>query len=262
MTVTYADVDVFLEHHGVKGMHWGVRHDRSSSDSLVDISKTGAITMQKGATLQRVVRRSNGPIFKAASDFGSSVTYASFSKKDNAVYETMFGRKKSLFNKNPSEVLSLTAKKTLKSPAPQEAVDIFFKTLKSDPKLLEEAQSKAVGFAKSNLKKGLADPKSYPAHAYYTWSFDSGVYGKETSAVNDSFIKNVKKAGYNMLLDPSDSSAGISDTPVILLDSKNTVEITGRRIVDKVSAKAASKALAEEEKISDGKTFLEKLGYA
>jgi hypothetical protein len=31
--ITEDDVDAFLEHHGIKGMHWGVRRDRTSSGS-------------------------------------------------------------------------------------------------------------------------------------------------------------------------------------------------------------------------------------
>jgi hypothetical protein len=37
--ITEDDVDAFLEHHGVKGMHWGVRKERTASDVQKDLDR-------------------------------------------------------------------------------------------------------------------------------------------------------------------------------------------------------------------------------
>lgn len=259
-------VDVFLAHYGVKGMKWGVRKDRkrgASPTSLVSISPSGSITMEKGATLQRVVRRSNGLLFDAGEALGGEFSYASFSEKDNLIYETMLGRRKNVFNKKASEVLTLTAKTKLKSPSPKEAAELYYKTLRENPEARTELESrlrgKGLGFTRADVEAGINNPTSVRARDFYSFAYDKENYA-DSSTTNRAFLSEVKKAGYNMLLDPSDSGVGISDTPVVLLDPMKNVEITGRREVTRSSLKSANAALADIEKISDGRTFLETLG--
>lgn len=263
--------EALLIHFGVKGMKWGVRKNRPSSSSptqsndqsLVDISPSGAITLKKGAKLQRVVRRSDNVRFKAGEDLGTDLTYASFSDRDNSTYELMLGRKKSIFNKKASEVLTLSAKEDLKSPSPKEASSIFFKTLRDNPKARAEVESglkeKSLLFSKDDVAKSIGDPTSQRAQDFYSYAYNKGNYKVGGSIANRAFTNNVQKSGYNMLLDIMDASTGQADQPVILLNPRKTVEITGRRVVDRESNRRASQVLKEAEKISNGRSFLESL---
>jgi hypothetical protein len=267
------DLYDFLAHYGVPGMKWGKRKSRDAEtpkesnskveDNKLHVSKDGAITLKKGATLQRVVRNSDGLLMKKGEVLGSDFSYMSFTKADNAQYEVLLGRRQNIFNKKASEVVSLTASKDLKSPAPKEAASIYFKTLASDAKLKESAKSflpnKGIGFTKADIDKAIADPKSARSLSLYAFAYDQGNYGK-TGSVNSSFHKSVSKSGYNMLLDVSDAAIGYADKPVIMLNPSANLTVTGKRTVDKLSLKSANKVLREQEKISNGKTFLEELG--
>lgn len=263
----------FLAHYGVPGMKWGKRKNlespmpknsiSKSEDNKVHISKDGAITLKKGSTLQRVVRNSDGLLMKKGEALGTDFSYMSFTKADNAQYETLLGRRQNLFNKKASEVISLTATKDLKSPSPKEASSLYFKTLSANPQLKDTAKSflpnKGIGFTKADIDKAIVDPNSTRAMNLYAFAYDQGNYGK-TGSVNSAFHKAVTKSGYNMLLDISDASLGYADKPVIMLNPSTNVTITGKRTVDKLSLKSANTVLRDHEKISSGKTFLEELG--
>jgi hypothetical protein len=242
-------------------MKWGKRKNLEADK--VHISKDGAITLKKGATLQRVVRNSDGLLMKKGEALGAEFSYMSFTKADNAQYEALLGRKQSIFNKKASEVISLTATKDLKSPAPKEAASIYFKTLASDAKLKDSAKSflpnRGIGFTKADIDKAIVNPNSSRALNVYAFAYDQGNYGK-TGSVNSAFHKAVNKSGYNMLLDISDASLGYADKPVIMLNPSANLTITGKRTVDKLSLKSANKVLRDQEKISTGRTFLEELG--
>lgn len=264
------EVSDFLMHYGIRGMKWGHRKDHETTTSnhesnKVHVSNDGAITLKKGATLQRVVRNSDTLLMKKGEVLGSEFSYMSFTKADNAQYEALLGRRENLFNKKASDVVSLTAAKDLKSPAPKEAVDIYFKTLSGDTQLKESAKSflpnKGIGFTKADIDKAIVDPESSRSMSLYAFAYDQGNYGK-TGSVNAAFHKAVSKSGYNMLLDVADASLGYADKPVIVLNPSTNTTITGKRTVDKLSLKSANNVLRDHEKISNGKTFLEELGLA
>lgn len=48
MTVFQKDIDLFLEHHGVKGMHWGVRKERRATERVArrERFKSGTPTLK------------------------------------------------------------------------------------------------------------------------------------------------------------------------------------------------------------------------
>ena len=63
-TVQHTDIDSYLEHHGVKGMKWGVRKDRrsgssSSSSSKAKTSKTKSVPKGKAAAAKKPSNKSN-----------------------------------------------------------------------------------------------------------------------------------------------------------------------------------------------------------
>jgi len=76
-----------LQHHGVLGQKWGVRkkpdkRPRESRTPSYKINKDGSVEINKGATLQRVLRGTKGaPQYYGANT--NSLTYVSFTTGDN-----------------------------------------------------------------------------------------------------------------------------------------------------------------------------------
>lgn len=63
-TVTHTDIDNYLEHHGIKGMKWGVRKERSSgssssTSSKAKTSKSKSVPKGKAAAAKKPSKKSN-----------------------------------------------------------------------------------------------------------------------------------------------------------------------------------------------------------
>lgn len=251
----------YLEHHGVKGMRWGVRkNDQTSSQPDWSISDTGEINIKKGATLSRIVRNHNG-LFGGkgvALDSGQPI-YASFKPNDMAAYEHFFGRGKSLLVRDASAVLKLEAKTNLKAPGPKEAVLLYLDVIKNDPIAQKMFYDKKDGFStKKQMDKVFSKPDGRDAYEVYTNALDSGNYNEKFKSLNAKYFEAVKKAGYNMLLDPADASSEF-DAPVMILDGKKSLGLKSQHVVDKLSAHNA-RLEYKQTQIKSGKAYLESLG--
>lgn len=257
-----------LSHYGVKGMKWGVRKARATGDrrgaggrGSYQIHPDGKIEITRGAEISRVVRNTNGFFGGVGRGWDNGLpVYASFLPNDTAKYEHFFGRSKSLFVKEASTVLKLTPKNKLVAPGPKEASKIFYDLAKNDPEFRAGLENGLTGLARINLKNAIDNPDSQKAYGTYAIALDAGNYTERFQGTNQKYFDAVKRAGYNMLLDPSDASMDF-DAPVIILDGKASLELTTQYIVDKHS----------QEKVRDivktipyeiGNSYLERLGYA
>lgn len=251
-----------LVHHGVKGMKWGVRKDRTPGIARegpnYQLFKDGSIRLEKGAIVQRIVRKHSSLIGGSASDLGvQNGMYASFLPSDKHLYEHGFGRSKGLLVKEASQVLTFTVKSPLKSPGVLEARDLYFDMLRNDPELHEKVKRSIRGI---NIDKVMSGDNESAKNELYSTAYDAGNYNSKLSGVNHKYTSILKKKGYNMLMDPADSLNGEFDAPIVILDSSKSVELSSRRIVDKESQKRVRKLVRDDVRISKGKTFLSELG--
>lgn len=259
-----------LIHYGVKGMKWGVRKERTSAGTGrtsagiaqegpgYRLYKDGSIRLDKGAVVQRVVRKHSGLIGGPASDLGGhGGMYASFLPSDKHLYEHGFGRSKSLLVKEASQVLSFSVKTSLKSPGVREARDLYFDMLQKDPELHAKVKAAVRGM---NVDKVMSGTDESAKNELYTIAYDAGNYNSKLSGVNDKYVSTLKKKGYNMLMDPADSLNGEFNAPIVILDAGKNVELSSRRIVDKESQKKVRQQVLEDIRTSKGKTFLSELG--
>lgn len=251
-----------LLHYGVKGMKWGVRKDQPSGIAREGpgyrLFKDGSIQLDKGATIQRIVRKHSGLIGGAGSDLGvSGGMYASFLPSDKHMYEHGFGRAKGLLVKEASQVLSFTAKTPMKSPGIREARDLYFEMLRNDPDLHGKVKSSIRGM---NVDKIMSGDNESAKNELYATAYDAANYNPKLSGVNQKYASVLKSKGYNMLMDPADSLFGEFDAPIVVLDPGKSVELSSRRIVDKDSQKKVAKLVREDLRVRKGKTFLSELG--
>jgi hypothetical protein len=266
-------VEEFLAHNGVKGMKWGVVKSEQTSTTprsgkAMDLKPNadGSIDIPKGATIQRMMNPGKSLFSKGGTDFGNGVTYAAFTKGDRLRYEDAFGFTKNLFITESAQVLTMTAQTALKSPTPGKTSSAYYDSLKSNPEHMKAAKNalkRSQFFSEKGWQKLLDDPESKDAYSTFSTLYDKANYDPKLKVVNESFHDKLKKSGFNMLLDPSDSTfGGIYDAPIVVLDGEKNLKVTGRVVVDKASKKRVAEELRDYQKIDTGKTLMQRLGYS
>lgn len=246
-----------LSHHGIKGQKWGVRRFQNEDGSLTPRGRArygedrykvyddGRIEIQKGAEMQRII---DGLVSKT--DLKGQ-TYASIGKNDNNQYMNILAKA------GTSKVLKLTAKTTLKSPSTNEAADMYFNVLKTNPKALSEFKTmktyaEDMG-AVTNFDKSLNNVLNNKATSkdvkeLYTLANYLFVYQDQIPTSQTLFYKELNKKGYNMLRDEYDSLSGSVNSPIILLDGESSVSIKSSKFVSKSMTKNAAKYVEQYEK--------------
>lgn len=254
--VEHSNVDAFLAHYGVKGMKWGVRKDqhRSYSDKATSstegaikrVGSTAAMTayfaaggkikkqqkyteewynkledgkeyIEKGDIMKRIVR---GVDSRAL----AGNLYVSTLESDSEMYKGVIPAVQKKFAFGQKEYHSvyqveLEAKKRLAMPSQKVRVDTFIETIQTP---VGRQWMKDNGYkdeiTELNAKEqGLKAYKKFNKYA-----------GDQSSALNNAYFNNVKKKGYDALID--DNDAGIwSKKPVILLNAQSNAKITNVR---------------------------------
>lgn len=257
-----------LKHYGIKGMKWGVRKTYQPSsepgfgrDTPHTISKDGAITIPKGAVVQRMVTGktlfNSGP----GQTISEGMTYAAFKGRDKLEYENNFGFRKNLVVKESSKVALLRAKVALKSPSPARTSELYFDELKKNPSALKKLKeySADADVSPRSVDRALANPRTVEAYRVYATAFDGGSYSKDLKGINERFVERLTKEGFNMVVDPTDSDfAGIYDTPIAILNGKKNLELSSQRVVDKASSITVKQAVKQAGTTDQGKQYMER----
>jgi hypothetical protein len=247
------DVDDFLEHFGVKGMHWGVRRDRGSGadrhasadafDSYINrvvakINSEGPLTkadyeklsskgetFAKGTTLNRITQDPSG--------ITRGVTFVSRLKEDNNFYKAAIpaglvsnekgaGQKK---YRNTYEV-GLETVNRLSLPSPKARVDAFTEILGKNVVHVPGHQSPMTG--RDYLKTlGYGDEiKSLNDQEVGLKFYKSFLLGQghADDPLNDPYFSVLKKKGYNALSDDQNKGT-FTRAPLILLDANGAAKV-------------------------------------
>jgi len=210
-----SDKNTKLKHSGVLGMKWGVR-----KSSLVN-TRTDRFILKKGTILNRATTNPN--------ETNTGKAYATFKKWDSIGYMARSMPFVKTFN------MRMKVTKDLISPSKQERVDAFIDLCKKNGtmlKTLSEAQHQQLKF-----KSASAFEKQYHkmaeaqlrAKAYNDFSLALG-FNKE---IRDTYFRELKKRGYNMVLDDTDAQV-LSNSPIIVFDRGDTLKVAS---VDRVTVK-------------------------
>jgi len=251
-----------LAHYGILGMRWGRRKSQSTSDIQVktkDISvkADGSMSIEKGASLQRLVR-SNGQSLPL-----KDLSYASLTNFDNAKYIKYIGGK-GFFGGGRDTVLKLTAVQKIKAPSMDEATKIINDLFLNDSKF-RNTFTNMMGdkISDKELKTISKDPTGKTAKAWYTSVNTSLTFSPDFDAASPYVQKTVRetfqKKGFNAVRDENDYQTGVSKAPIILFSPEKTVKITTVSTITDELRKKSSDELNQYKQL--GKNWVEEQLY-
>jgi hypothetical protein len=233
--VSYSDKppldDVLLIHFGVKGMKWGVRKASNRAvDTLnvnnkgVTVRSDGSITIEKGASLQRLVR-SNGKSMPL-----KDLTYASINEYDNARYVKIIGGK-GFFGGGRDQILGITATKKITAPSVAEATKINSELmLKNETYRKKNTTIFGEPIGARELKQIENDPTGRTALAWYQMTNTkltfSAEFDKNAPYVQQAFRETVVSKGYNAVRDENDVVSKIAKAPIIIFSPETSLRVT------------------------------------
>lgn len=251
-----------MEHHGIKGMHWGVRkqRDRSSNTIPADIKphgvtmrRDGSIDIEKGAKLQRLVR-SNGQSLPM-----KDVTYASINAYDNARYIKTIGGK-GFFGGGRDTILSIQTTQPIKAPPVNEATRMVSDLMLHDAEFRKK-NTDILGrtITDKDLEQIRADPTGKMAQSWY-WQTNQKLtfdpkFDPDAPYVQKKFRDTFTAKGYNAIRDENDASK-ISKAPIIIFHPENSLKVVGKQQIDNKLRKANKAQLKAYKR--NGKDWVDK----
>ena len=199
----------YLQHYGTKGMQWGVRKKRKSSVK----TRSDQFVLKKGLTISRI------STIKDESHKGKA--YASFKKWDSIGYMARSMPFQKTFN------MTMVLKEDLISPSKKERIDAFIALAKKKDgimlKSLGEAQHDMMKFRSAAVYekryKKMAEAQ-LRARAYRDMTANLNF----NEALRKQYFKELKKRGFNMILDDADAQT-FAHSPIIVFDRGKSLKI-------------------------------------
>jgi hypothetical protein len=244
------DVDEFLEHHGVKGMHWGVRKERSTASrsdrkaAAANVySEIGKVYMNRnalGSKLMNAPAKSfdkNDLRIKAGAEFYrvssikdepvSLAKYVSTNKQDRDNYNAIGGTSNftpglKRYQARYESVYKSTT--DLKSPSEQKRFDAVMEIVAKPSITLNNGQTVTGRQYLESLGVGrtLTDLDNYQ-YGRAVLPTTLAAIGNKNLKIGDAYFNSFRDKGYNAIIDDNDRTV-TSKAPLILLNPDGTIK--------------------------------------
>ena len=234
-----------LQHHGIKGMKWGVRRFQNKDGSLTSLGKKryrdDDVVIKKGSKQRHISEQREINL-----NDKETYLYDPNNKHDKRVYEGAYSMYiesgKGYIDKYIHEYETL---KDLRMPSNKRSVEIFIESYKKNPapyanemnqiKNYYREVGKLQPMSESNKKIASYD-KDFDAntskedlteYGYKTLNALS-TYGTRGSAAIRNYYESVKNEGYNALVDDNNRSIyNDAVQPIIVLNANKTLKEIG-----------------------------------
>lgn len=226
------DTLVVLEHHGIKGMRWGVRKE----ERLTSSAYYKKDFVQKEDVFRIIANTGNRKL--------KDIAYVSANATDNQRYIHVLNRTISarLFKDARYErQLVLGPVKPLKAPSIQTAEREVKKLYDSSPTFRQFVEKNELFFGKNPDAKKLNQIMN-------TAIVDDDNLFEGSIRMRQEVKAHFTKLGYNSLLDQNDIREGLSKESLIVFDPEKTLRLVSESKINDVVKAAAKKTYKETQK--------------
>ena len=221
----------YLMHHGVKGMKWGVRHERRNITRYTP--RKGDVILKKGLKFQRIAADSNAGYTQGV--------YTSYRNNDKDLYKGVLGRMRvSYLMKEFGNVklheITMSSKRDIRIPSKEVRIEKFKELYKKNPEgvrnLINEHETTRYGRkALSSYDKYMTDAsKTKTMYEKFNDAFAMGTNSKYGSVIKD-YYNSLSKMGYDAIPDENDIrlSTFKADAPIIFFNTNKSISKTKSR---------------------------------
>ena len=227
---------MFIQHPGIKGQHWGVKH---GPPYPIDRNKSGT-KIKKGTHFQRL------SVYDESVSKGHA--YVTYLKKDSRHYKGFFTYHLKMNNKGKTVYsIDMTAKKNLISPSKIERAKTFTDLYKKDKIFRKEMGN----YYKDSISYITPLPRKFYQYKFSKLK-DKDLKGKGYEVftralggneyIRSKYFNTLRKKGYDFVRDDLDGRK-LGKEPSIIFDRENSLFYIGQK---KVKMSEATKIFAKE----------------
>lgn len=265
-------IEEVLEHHGVKGMKWGVRKDyKNAVRNLSGVSEelnrrqdekrfasslneqaykkltTQDRTINAGSVLKRTTRDASGML-------GSDPLYVSTNEKDAEVYRALiptWAEEKVVSKKYKDHYeMTIQATKNLKSPSEKTRVDAY--TTLMSTKSVDLGDGTKITGREYLVRAGLGDSVKSLSNKQIALTYYGQLVSQQgirNEPLSSAYFKTLSKKGYNAIVDDNDKGV-FSKEPLLIFNPNGSLKtIQVRKLTNEEILKSqATLKLPDEER--------------
>ena len=221
-----------VRHHGVKGMHWGVRRKNDRAEYSKDL------VLKKGSTVQNI-----SP--KTETQLKGRAVFAAHTTADRLNYKANYGSYLKEWSSRTVYQNDLKVVNDIKIPSEEKAVKTFKETFAKDPEGMARsiAKAKADTDLFANIGKSLGLDSESRAYKKYSsageaWMNTKGyaIFNKTLTSSNEykartAYYNELLGKGYGGIRDVHDiNNSYKSESPVIIFDTGKLKRGTAKKL--------------------------------